>query len=209
MEVPEQDEKQYNIVATNDNIPANLVDSAYESGEPQLAPQRAVLELNYHHIANLYDMAEDLIATAEDERILDHEEQIDLIEPLVAQLGESTDILCEEFIEVAGKGQKTGQNRSRIEGALRRLYMAIDNYNQQASKKVKGTLEGIRNIADPIVEKIKHHIEFVITIFVDFIDLSLDRIMTKWHIQELKKRQEKIFQMLYLAERRAAYERGI
>jgi hypothetical protein len=198
MDVPEQ----------NYNIPATLVENAYSGGEPQPAPIRAVLELNYHQIANLYDMAEDLIATSEDERVLDHDEQIDLIEPLVAQIGESTDILCEEFIEVAGKNQKNSNSRGRIEGALRRLYMAIDNYNQQANKKLKGTLEGIRNIADPIVEKIKHHIEFVITIFFDFIDLSLDKIMTKSHIQELKKRQEKIFQMLHLAERRANYERS-
>jgi len=194
--------------AINDNSPATVVDEAQSWGEPQPAPPLAILELNYHQIANLYDMAEQLLGTAEDERVLDHEQQLDLVEPLVAQIGESADLLCEDFIEVAGNKQANSTRRNRIEGALRRLYVAIDSYNEKADQMVKGALEGIRNIADPIVEKIKHHIEFVITIFFDFIKLSLDRIMTKVHLLELKKRQEKLAHMLYMAERQASFERG-
>jgi hypothetical protein len=198
-----------NIVsAHNDNHPATRVAYAQESGTPQPAPQIAVLELNYHQIASLYDMAEDLLGTAEDVRVKNHEEQLDLIEPLVAQIGETADILCEEFIEVAGNKQRSPARKNRIESAMRRLYMAIDDYSEKANHMARGAVEGIRNIADVIVEKIKHHIEFVITIFVDFIALSLEQIMSKARLMELKRRQEKIAEMLFMAERRAALERG-
>ncbi len=199
-----QSSEHLHIAANNNNQPANIVDQAHSWGEPQPAPEIAVLEMNYHQIANLYDMAEDLLSTAEDERVLDNEAQLDLIEPLVAQLTESTDILCEEFIEVAGKKKRNSSSRGKIEGALRRVYLAIDNYSEQ----LKGVSEGIRNIADPIVAKIKNHIEFVITIFVDYLDLSLDRIMTKLHLAELKKRQEKIAHMLYVSAQQSRFERG-
>jgi hypothetical protein len=205
---PEQKIAPINMKALNDNQPATLVDEAHSWGEPQAAPEIAVLEMNYHQIAELYDMAENLLSTAEDERILDNEAQLDLVEPLVAQLTESTDVLCEEFIEVAGKKKRNANSRGKIEGALRRIYLAIDNYNEQLGKMANGAAEGIRNIADPVVAKIKNHVEFVITIFVDYIDMSLDRIMTKLHLAELKKRQEKISHMLYMAERQSRFERS-
>jgi hypothetical protein len=168
----------------------------------------ATLELKYHQIAELYDLAEELLSTAENPAVENPESQLDLIEPLVNQLGDSTDVLCEEFIEIAGKKEKSASRKTRVERALRKIYTALDAYQQQASAMTGQAVEGLRNLADPIVEKIKLHVEAVIGIFLDFVDLMLDRIMHKQQIEELKKRQEKIAQMLYVAERSRAREMG-
>lgn len=166
------------------------------------------LELDYHQITELYNLAEELVATAEHESIENPDQQLDLVEPLLNQLGDSTDILCEEFIEIAGKQQKNHSRRSRVESALRKIYTALDTYQQQLAKMTGHVTGGLQNIADPIVEKIKRQVESVIAIFINFIDLALDRVMHKQQIEELKRRQEKIAQMLYVAERKAGFDMG-
>jgi DNA repair exonuclease SbcCD ATPase subunit len=160
----------------------------------------AHLESQYHQISELYNLAEELVATAEHPSITNPDAQLDLIEPLVNQIGDSTDMLCEEFIEIAGKQQKSTTRRSRVEGALRKIYSALDVYQQQ----VKATT----NVANAIVEKIKRQVESVIVLFVEYVDLTLDRIMHKTQIEELKKRQEKIAQMLYVADRNRTRDMG-
>jgi hypothetical protein len=48
-----------------------------------------------------------------------------------------------------------------------------------------------------IVRKVKRQLEVVITHFVDFITLSLDRIMQKHDVEELKHRHASIALMLH------------
>ncbi|TAE34787.1 MAG: hypothetical protein EAY65_01305 [Alphaproteobacteria bacterium] len=166
------------------------------------------LELKYHKIAELYDLAEAMVATVEGADVLDPKAQLEVVEPLIEQIGESADVLCEEFIEVAGKKQNGATRRMKIEGALRRIYIAMDAYAERAKAMGANYGEGVRNVADAIVEKIKLQVEIIISVLVDYVDLALERIMNKKHMQELKERQEKISLMLYAAERRSAFERG-
>lgn len=154
---------------------------------------KAELELKYHEICGLYDLAEELLGTCESEFITNPEEQLALLEPLVEQVGDSADVLTEEFIAVAeGQG-----NKKKIETALRKLFIAIDDYQKKVKANARSTKQSLINIADPIVEKIKRQVETIVAIFVDFVALSLDRIMQKAQIDELKKRQEKIALMLH------------
>jgi uncharacterized alkaline shock family protein YloU len=160
------------------------------------------LELHYHQITALYDLADDLVDTIGQSKRQDPESQLRIVEPLIEQVSESADILCEEFIEVAGKQSKTPVRKNKIESALRKIYIALDNYTKATIEFAVDTTTNLRNVADPVVEKIKRQVEHIISIMVDFIDISLDRIMQKQHIEELKKRQEKIANMIYLAEQR-------
>lgn len=168
----------------------------------------STMELKYHQIADLYTLAEELLSTAENPHIENPSDQLDLVEPLVNQIGDSTDILCEEFIEIAGKKDKSTTRSTKVERALRKLYTAIDTYQQHVASMTTQAIDGLRNLADPIVEKIKLHIETVIAIFLDFVHLTLDRIMHKQQVEELKKRHEKIAQLLYVAERNRTREMG-
>lgn len=154
---------------------------------------KAELELKYHEICGLYDLAEEMLNTCESDYVSDPEAQLSLIEPLVEQVGESADVLTEEFINVAGG---TG-NKKKIEAALRKLFMAVDEYQKRVKASAANASQSLINIADPIVEKIKRQVETIIAIFIDFVALSLDRIMHKSQIDEMKQRQEKIALMLH------------
>jgi hypothetical protein len=167
---------------------------------------QADLELKYHDITELYELADDLIGTVESEFISDPEEQLALVEPLVEAVGDAADVLTEELLQVADNSKSANKGRrSKIEGALRRIYVAVDAYKQRAAAQASRQKQAIINIADPIVEKIKRQVEIIVAIFIDFVDLTLDRIMQKAQIEELKKRQEKIAVMLY----NLSHERGM
>ncbi|MBY0355636.1 MAG: hypothetical protein K2Q12_07895 [Rickettsiales bacterium] len=168
-----------------------------------MSPQNmADLELKYHDITELFELADALVDTAESEFITNPDEQLALVEPLVEAVGDAADVLTEEFLTVASQTKANNAvRRSKIEGALRKIYVAIDAYKQQTAK----SKQALMNIADPIVEKIKRQVEVIVAIFVDYVDLTLDRIMQKTHIDELKKRQEKIAIMLHALSQ----ERGL
>ena len=155
------------------------------------------LELKYHDITELYDLAEELLETADSQFISDPEEQLALVEPLIETVGESADVLTEMFCDVAGK-EKTANShaKKKVEGSLRKMYVAIDAYRKKAKKLAKKSSQTLINIADPIVAKIKRQVEVIVANFIDFIDISLDMIMQKTQIEELKRRQEKIAIML-------------
>lgn len=160
----------------------------------------ADLELKYHDVTELYNLAEELINTVESEFVQDPESQLALVEPLIEAMGESADALTEDFIHIAGHDKKVNARRKgRVEAALRRIYVAIDDYQDRVAKSGKKISKSLMNIADPIVERIKRQVEVIVSHFVDFVDISLDRIMQKTHLEELKQRQEKIASMLYHA----------
>ncbi len=161
---------------------------------------QADLELKYHDITELYNLAEELVETVQSEFVHDPEEQLRLVEPLIEAVGDSADILTEEFITVAGRDKKVNSGRkNKVEGALRRIYVAIDDYTARTKASGKKVSKNLMNIADPVVERIKRQVEVIVSHFIDYVDISLDRIMQKLHLEELKKRQEKIASMLYHA----------
>lgn len=158
------------------------------------------LELKYHDITELFNLADELIETVESEFVHDPQGQLALVEPLIEAVGDSADLLTEDFLASAGKDRKANARRkTRIEGALRRIYMAMDEYHTRVAASGKKLSSSLMNIADPIVERIKRQVEVIVSHFIDFVDISLDRIMQKTHLEELKQRQEKIASMLYHA----------
>lgn len=158
-----------------------------------MAHNLADLELKYHDITALYDLAEELADTVESEFITNQDEQLAVVEPLIEQVGESADILSEEFLVILeSKGKTSLASKKRVEQAMRKMYAAIEGYKKRVEASKKKASESLKNIADPVVEKIKRQIEVCVTVFIQFIDISLDRIMQKEQIEELKKRQERI-----------------
>lgn len=157
------------------------------------------MEVKYNTICDLYDLADELLATVDSPFVKDKEAQINLIEPLVAELSEVADILGEEFINVAqARGDSTKAiNKTRIENAFRKAFAAIDEYKEKAkasSKKMGGL---IRNIADPIVKKIKRHLEEVVVIFLEFVHLSLASMMHHQQLEALRVRDQRIALMMH------------
>lgn len=151
----------------------------------------AGLEEKYEELMKLYTYADELAATVDSRFVGNPEQQLRLVEPLIEQLGESGDELTEEFINIA-EGKVKRSTKGRIETSLRRVYNALDEYASKLRNGVLDSSGSISNIADSIVAKIKEGMERIIIIFLDFIQISLDRIMHKNEIEELKRRHTDI-----------------
>ncbi len=145
-------------------------------------------EHKYHDITELYALADELLATVE---TADNPEmQLGLVEALVATLGESSDVLTEEYIGLIEAGKARHKSaKPKVEGALRKIYSAIGDFKTRA--------RDVRNAAYRVVDKIRRQLEQVIVNFAELISLSIDRIMQKHDVEALKARHASIALMLY------------
>ncbi len=158
------------------------------------------LEIKYNTVTELFSLADELVATAESPLVKNADEQLDIIEPLVNELSDATDILAEEFIAIAesrrnGSGKMV--NKGRAEAALRKIFNALNDYNERVKDTTKKAHGAILNIADPIVAKIQRHVEEIIVVFLEFINLSLASIMHKTQLDIIKARDPRIALMMH------------
>jgi hypothetical protein len=149
------------------------------------------LEEKYEEIMRLYDLADELLTTVESRFVENQDQQLKLVEPLVEDIGSAADELTEEFINIA-EGKIKRSTRSRIETALRKVYMSLDEYARKLHGGVYRVSGKAGNIADAVIAKIKEEMDRIIIIFLDFIQISLDRVMHRNEIEELKRRHTDI-----------------
>lgn len=154
--------------------------------------KKDALEKQYRQITGLYDLAEELASTVESEFVQDQEAQIALVEPLIAQVAEAADVLSEEYVSLFEVPIRKKSAKGRIEGTLRKLFAAFEEYRARAGSKGKKTLAALANIADPIVDKLRKQVEKITLLFMQLIDLSLDRIMHKFEAEEFRRTNEKV-----------------
>lgn len=157
-------------------------------------------ETKYHEVTKLYDLAEELLATVESQFASDPVQQLEIVEPLIADIGEATDMLAEEFILIAeSKKYKTPGKASKkhIEAALRRLFNALGDYQLRVRDVGKKAHGAIQNIADPIVKKIQRQVEEIVVIFLEFMQFSLQSIMGQAELATLKARDSRIALMMH------------
>lgn len=165
------------------------------------------LKQNYYEISELFDLAESLADTIDRAHVSDPEEQLKLVEPLIEQISDSADLLTEEYIGLAeGSVKKNKTTQKRIEGAMRKIFTAIDTYGKKVGRATGEAIEDIKNVADPIVRKIKRQMETVIGHFLNMIDLSLDMVMHKNDVEELKRRHTQIAALLHAANQGPALQ---
>lgn len=147
------------------------------------------LEIQYQDIVEMFALADGLIANAE--TAANPEAYVNEIEHLVETVVEAADTISEEFFVVIN-GKQAGKKASgaKIEASLRKTYTALSEFSRKAS-------EATRKHAEKLVTKLKRQLEVVIAGIIEFVSLSLDRIMQKQDIEELKRRQERIAFMLH------------
>lgn len=158
------------------------------------------LEAKYSDITALYDYAEELVNTVESQFVQSAEAQLDLVEPLISEIGDATDILSEEFMLIAeGQKQKISgkASKKRIEGAMRKILSALNDYHAQVRGNAKKMQGAIKNIADPIVAKIQRQVDKIVGIFLEFIQISLSSLMSKAEVEALKARDTRIAMLMH------------
>lgn len=150
--------------------------------------QMNMWEQRYHDITELFLLNDELLATVPASE--NPEAQLELIEPLVEVIAESADVLTDEYIALCeGNPKRKATAKGRIEGALRKVYIAMQDFSRRA--------EDARNAAHAVIVKVKRQLEHVVSHFMDFMSLSLDRIMQKNDVEELKQRHANIALMLH------------
>lgn len=163
-------------------------------------PSLPDFEAKYNEITKLYDYAEELVATVESPLVANSARQLEIIEPLIHELGEATDVLAEEFIYIAESKQNKGTSKAskhRIEASLRRIFAAVSDYQLRVRDITKKAHGAIQNIADPIVAKIQQHVEGIIVLFLEFIQFSLQNVMGQAALETLKVRDARIALMMH------------
>lgn len=166
------------------------------------------LGMKHGEVVAFYDYADELAGTIDSQFIKNPDAQAELVEPLISEVIEAADILSQEFVFVADHKHNRNVPKfriSRVEGALRRIYSALSDYRQRAGTSTRRTKDAIVNIADPIVEKLQRQVERVVTIFLEFVHLSLDRFLQKPELDMLKQRQTNI---TFLMHRWAVSQQG-
>jgi len=143
-------------------------------------------EEKYYDVTELYVLADDLLKTVEQAE--DAQGQLDLVEPLIELVGESADVLSEAYISLC-EGKNKTQAKSRIEGVLRKAYAGLNAFSARVRDQ--------KNAALAVVKKIKRQLEQVIVNFMEFTVLSLDRIMQKQDVEEIKQRHAHLSAMLH------------
>lgn len=168
----------------------------------QKTKEYSIQELEQKHeiIAELYNLSEELVATVESDLVKDPEAQLRIVEPLINDIVDATDVLSEEFILIAESKRKNIQSRAsknHIEGALRKLYLAVQTYHKRTHSGFKRMRGILKNIADAIVKKIQRQIEEVVVIFLEFIQLSLQSLMSKAELNDLRLRDARVALMMH------------
>lgn len=147
-------------------------------------------EQKYHDITELYALADELLETVMGAQ--SPETQLALIESLVETIGESADVLTDEYVALCeGKPERKTGAKPKVEGALRKVYIAMADFGTRA--------RDMRNAAHLIVKKLKRQLEQVIANFAEMLTLALDRIMQKHDLEAMKARHASIALMLYSA----------
>ena len=154
----------------------------------------------YNNITALCDSAEELLSTVENSSISDPQAQLDIIEPLINEIADASDVLAEEFLLVAESKKSRGGSKfskKRIEAALRRIFSSINDYQESAKLAAKKTGNAAVNLTTPIIKKIKAQLDKVVAIFFEFAQISLQNIMNKTEIDALKARDSNIALMMH------------
>ncbi len=157
-------------------------------------------ETKYLEITQLFDYAEELVATVESKFVSNPERQVDIVEPLINEIGEAADILCEEFLLIAeSKRKKTSSraNKSHIEASLRRLFAALTDYEGRVRDVTKKAQGSIMNIADPVVSKIQRQVEEIVIMFLEMLHISVHSIMSKSEYDALKARDARLALLMH------------
>lgn len=158
------------------------------------------MEAKYLEITTLYDMAEELVNTVESKLVSDPNSQLDIVEPLINEIGDATDMLTQEFIYIAESKKNKSQmkaSKTNIESALRKMFNAINDYQMRVKDISKKAHGAIMNIADPVVAKIQRQVELVVVVFLEFMQISLQSIMGKAELEALKVRDSRIALMMH------------
>ena len=155
-------------------------------------------EDNFKKIVGLYDVAEELLLTVESQREVNPEAYLEFIEPIVETIEESADVLSTEYAYLAqGSQGKKKINRKIVESALRKIYQSVDDYKERLTKIPEQPSRIVERIVAPVLNRLKAVAEEVVSFFMEVVEISLDKIMHRSEVEEMRKRNQRIAALMH------------
>lgn len=158
------------------------------------------LEQGYHQVTELYEIVGELVDLVRHPDQTQPDAQLALVAPLIDEVTDAADVLTEEYLLVA-KGARFKMShtasKTRTEGALRRIYLALDDYSKRSARAASRIGQQMKDITDAVVDKIHRQVEKVVGILVEFMTLSLSSIMNKSDLDQLRQRETRVAFMLH------------
>ena len=85
----------------------------------------------FDNITKLYSRAENLISIVQNSKVNDHEKFMEIMEPLITQIEESTNQVASDFAEIIEKGElPTNAMKRRVNSSLRDILQSVEKYRK-------------------------------------------------------------------------------
>lgn len=149
--------------------------------------EKSELKAQYDDITSLYDIADELAETAQDSTVKNPEEHINLLESLISEVAEVSDTLAEEYIHIIQEPVRNKTVKAKVEKALRKMFIALDHYRASMKEVVNETALTVSRLVSPILVKLQKQAEKIMLIFMQLLEISLDRIMRKNELDEFRR----------------------
>lgn len=130
----------------------------------------------YDDILKFYDYAEELVSTVESKDTLDPSRQLDIVEPLVLDLVDCTEVIAEEYRGFALDERKPDMLvKKRIEDALRTIHLGMNSCNQEAENLTAEPAAHIRSTSalPRILADLNKHVEKIFQVLCHQMNISL------------------------------------
>ena len=85
----------------------------------------------YDNISKLYGRAENLLSIVQNSEVADHDAFLAVMEPLIAQIEESTNQVAQDFADIIETGEMPSlEAKKRVNNSLREILEAVDTYRK-------------------------------------------------------------------------------
>ena len=150
----------------------------------------------YGKLIALYDTAEKLVEAVRYDDLEHAVRALNAVEPLVEDVESAADTLTEQFCDLAEGGWDGRKlKKNKVETALRRIFAGIQKYSDQSDE----LFEVIRARVSAVVKELRELTEEIVAIFLVYVRLSVEKIMHKNDIDDMKRRKQYIALMLHEA----------
>jgi len=114
----------------------------------------------YRDIIALYDLAEALMATVEDDRAIYKNEQADILEPLADDVLDAADQLSEQFCEFAdAQDKKESARKFKLRNPFKKIFSSVNECLEAVYGSPAEIAENITTVLMPAVEGLVKHTE--------------------------------------------------
>jgi hypothetical protein len=88
---------------------------------------------------------------------------------------------------IVDEPQKGKALKNKIEKSIRKLFMALEKYKENLQEASGETIIALSGLVNPIIAKIQKQAEKIMLIFMQMLEISLDKILRKNEVDEFKR----------------------